>query len=90
VGAGFEYFRDAVAAQELEADVLAKIGDREILISLVTHSDLRELLTSIIASAVLCGLTDGVVWDTEGNEFFGAAEALTWARETETAIKGEL
>lgn len=88
--AGFEFFAEPVAESELEAEVLQRIGDRDLLVSLNTHSSMRDLMTSTIASAVLCAISDGMHWDTEANEFTPAAQALPWGREAEKAIRKEL
>jgi len=88
--AGFEYYSDAIEPGDYEAEELARIGERDFEVSFVTHSDFRELMTSIIASAVLCAETDGVLWDTEADEFIPAGEALARARLQEADIQAEL
>ncbi len=88
--AGFEYFWKAVDVPSLDSEVAARIGTRSIVVSFNTHSDMRGLMTSTIASAVLCANADGVLWDTEANELVSADDALDWAREMERSIKSEL
>jgi hypothetical protein len=61
-----------------------------VIVSFVTHADMRGLMTSVLAAGVLCSLTDGVLWDTEADELTPAVRALAWARETEAAIAPEL
>ena len=81
---GFEYFlqRDA----ELDDDVRAAAGTQRTLeISFVTHSDMRELVTAMIASGVLALLSDGVVWSDESGEALSGLAAVDLARETERA-----
>lgn len=88
--AGFEYFWNEVDPPSLDGHVAARIGERSVAVSFSTHSDMRELVTSIIASAVLCANTDGVLWDTEGNELISPGDALDWAREMERSVKSDL
>ncbi len=88
--AGFEYFWETVDVPSLDSKVAARIGTRNIVVSFNTHSDMRGLMTAIIASAVLCANADGVLWDTEANELVAAGDALDWAREMERSIKSEL
>jgi hypothetical protein len=86
VDAGFEYFREAVNTSELADHVAAQVGERDTMINFVTHSELRELATSLIASAVLCAISGGVLWDTEGDELIPASRALDWARSGEASV----
>jgi hypothetical protein len=81
---GFEYsFR---ADAELEAEVRLAAGvQRTLEISFVTHSDMRELVSSMIASAVLASMSDGIVWSDESSEVFSGSDAIEIARETERA-----
>jgi hypothetical protein len=88
--AGFEYFRDDANKDELPDHVSLHVADRDTMINFVTHSDLRELATSMIASAVLCAISDGVLWETEADELVPAARALEWARNREASIKPAL
>ena len=55
--------------------------------SFVTHSDLQELMTSVIASGVLCAISDGVLFD---DQFTIASAAIAWARDGEHSILSEL
>jgi hypothetical protein len=88
--AGFEYLRESVNRSELPDHASAQVGERDIVLSFVTHSDLRELASSLIASAVLCAISDGVLWDTESDEFIPASHALEWARSGEASVKAGL
>lgn len=88
--AGFELFTEAVSDSELDEHVAAQIGRRDTRIDFVTHSELRELATSMIASAVLCAISDGVLWETEADEIIPASRALEWARTEEANVKGAL
>jgi hypothetical protein len=88
--AGFEYFREAVNRDELPDHVSVHVAERDTMINFVTHSDLAELATSTIAGAVLCSISDGVLWDTEADELVPATGALAWARKGEATIKAAL
>lgn len=87
---GFEFFREPADHAQLDADVAARLEGRDTIVSLITHSNLRELLASDIAAGVLAALADGVLWDTEGGEFIAAVDAIQWAKRAEDGIKGEL
>lgn len=78
---GFEYSFDPEPA--LEEDARRAAGNRSLEISFATHSDMRELVSSMISSAVLASMTDGVVWSDESSEAFSAPDAIEIARETE-------
>lgn len=83
--AGFEYFFQPDA--ELDDDVRSAAGaQRTLEISFVTHSDMRELVSAMIASGVLALLSDGIVWSDESGEAFSAPDAITLARETEHEV----
>jgi hypothetical protein len=83
--AGFEYFFERVAEADagLSKAELKRIGDRDVMVSFVTHSDLRGLATAVIAAAVLTELSDGIFWDQESNELFSGTSALRHARDIE-------
>jgi len=87
---GFELYRDEVEDVELDPDVSQGIGDRNLVMSFVSHGDLRELTCAIVAAAVLTSLTDGMYWDTEGEELFPAEGAITQAKEVEEDLRLEL
>lgn len=86
--AGFEYYWDPKARDGLEGGPAARIGNRDARADFITHSDMRELMASIIAGAVLCAMADGVLWDTEAGEFVSAAEALEWGKSMEADFPG--
>ena len=94
--AGFEYWTEEVDINEfLEEELLTpeeakELGDRNFMVTFTTHSDFREYMTSMIASAVLCSITDGML--AEGGEppFIPAVEAIKWAKECEPQIQKEL
>ena len=82
--AGFEYFYQPDV--ELDTDQRAAAGERTLEVSFATHSDMRELVSSMIASAVLAVLSDGIVWSDEAGESYSGAAALDIARETEAEV----
>jgi len=88
--AGFEYFFDRLADMEPEPDLVTRIGVRDVAVSFITHYDVRELMTSIIASGVLCSITDGVLLDTEANKFVDASNAIQWSKTSEGEIASDL
>ena len=87
--AGFEYYCAAVDRDEIR-DVVERIGDRDLMISFVTHSNFRELMTATIASGVLCIEADGVLWDTEAGDVFAASQAHEWMHNQIRSIEPEL
>ncbi len=88
--AGFEYYFGEAADTEPGDAAMQRIGDRDAAVSLVTHSEMRGLVTSVIAASVLCSLSDGLLWDTEADELVPASGALGWAREMEAQLVREL
>jgi hypothetical protein len=88
--AGFEYLCEAASKSKLADRLAARVGHRDTVVRFVTHSDLRELATSMIASAVLCSLTDGILWETEADPVVTAPNALEWARVGEASVKAAL
>jgi len=94
--AGFEYWTEEVDIDEfLEDEMLTQeeakhLGNRYFMVTLTTHSDFREYMTSMIAAAVLCELSDGML--AEGGEppFISADKALTWAKDCEPEIQKQL
>jgi hypothetical protein len=83
VASGFEFYLDDAVLDGLDSAARTLVGDRNKMISLVTHSDMREAATSAIAAGVLAIVADGVLYDTEGGEFVLATDAVNWAREQE-------
>lgn len=84
--AGFEFYTEELDTGGLSADELEQIGDRLFLVTLVTHADFGQYMTSMIASAVLCSISDGLL--AEGGEppFISATEAVIWAQRCEPEI----
>ncbi len=87
---GFEYYRDDLEDVELDPEISEGVGDRDTVVSFVSHGDLRELTCAIIAAAVLTQLADGMYWDTEGDELYPAEGAVRQAREVEQDLLREL
>ena len=93
--AGFEYYAEDVDIKELLEDGLLsddearQLGTRVFLVSLITHSDFREYMTSMIASGVLCSISDGMF--AEGGEppFITAAESIKWVKDCVPEIEKE-
>lgn len=83
---GFEYSFSTVA----ESGETPDIGDRDVCVSFVTHSSMRELATAVVAAAVLCAETDGVLHDEEAGELIAATDALGDARELIASIANDL
>jgi hypothetical protein len=83
VASGFEYYLDDAALDGLDTAGRSLVGNRNKMISLVTHSDMREAATSAIAAGVLAAVADGVLYDAEGGEIVLGTDAANWAREQE-------
>jgi hypothetical protein len=88
--AGFEYSCHPVDPTELPDHVTIRLGDRDTVVSFVTHTDLCELATSQIASGVLCAISDGLLWETEGDALVSSAQALEWAKASEGEVLAAL
>lgn len=86
--AGFEYYFGP-AGPEIESNetLRAATAGRDSVVSFVTHSDFREFATSVIASGVLCAISDGVLFD---DQLVVASAAIAWARDGERSIQEEL
>jgi hypothetical protein len=85
---GFEYI-----AGKVTNDDRANLGvaaEYDFAVTFATHSDMRELATSVIAAAVLCDLVGGRLSDLQAGEDVAASQALTWAREMLDQIRGDL
>ena len=87
--AGFEYGYQVLAGSELTE---YGIGDpeRPVCVTFSTHSNFREFASSLVASAVLCSLTDGVLLDEDGETQISAAHVLDWAREGEASLQDHI
>jgi hypothetical protein len=85
---GFEYFAGQVTDEDRVVRSLP--AEYDFSVTFATHSDMRELATSVIAAAVLCQLAGGQLSDPQAGEDVGASQALSWAREMLDQLKGEL
>ncbi len=80
--AGFEYWAEEVDFNEfLEEGTLTReeadeLGDRSFMVTLVTRGDFRELITAMIAAAVLCEMTDGLYAEGGAPPFITADNAV--------------
>jgi hypothetical protein len=83
IEAGFEYFSGPIEF----VDGLELPSDFDFSVTFVTHSSMRELASSTVASAVLCQLSQGVLVDAEGDVAVPASDAIAWAREQLDAIE---
>jgi hypothetical protein len=88
--AGFEYSCHPVDPTELPDHVTVRLGDRDTMVSFVTHTDLCELAAAQIAGGVLCAISDGLLWETEADELVDSAKALEWARAREGEVLAAL
>ena len=74
--AGFEYF--AAPAEPNHPKLPPEV---DFSVTFTTHADMRELAAATVAAAVLCGLTDGILYDPQADLVVPASDASTWARE---------
>jgi hypothetical protein len=88
--AGFEYYYGEIDPADLSDETRANLGGRDVYVSFVSHSEIRELISAVIAASVLCDLADGVFHDDESGEDFSAQTALERARDLELEMKAEL
>jgi hypothetical protein len=86
--AGFEYYCRLLSEQERRES--GPPADCDLLVTLVTHTDLRECVTAIVAASVLCHMTDGLLVDPQSGQHFRADKALEWAREQLASQEYEL
>jgi hypothetical protein len=85
---GFEYFTGQVTDED-RVD-LSLPAEYDFSVEFSTHSDMRELATSVIAAAVLCQLAGGQLYEPHVGEDVAAPQALSWARRMLDQIKGDL
>lgn len=77
---GFEYF-SSLLSKEDQQEVGAPEGS-DFQVTLVTHSDMKEFATSMLAAAALCNASKGLLVDPQSGEQFDAEAVLQWARST--------
>lgn len=76
---GFEYFFGTVSAAGVDESLIDRVGARDAVVTLVTHSDFSELYAATFAAAVLAEITDGIVYDSESGDLISGNEARSWA-----------
>lgn len=84
--AGFDYYFEELDIDGIPDEELEEIGDRRYLVTLITHSDMREYMSSMIASAVLCSICHGLLAEGEP-PFIKDSEAVQWARDCEPDVE---
>jgi len=75
--AGFEYVSGPIEF----VDELELPSDFDFSVTFSTHSSMRELASSVVAAAVLCSLSAGILVDPQADTTVTASEAIAWARE---------
>lgn len=74
---GFEYLAGPIES----ADGLSLPENFDFEVTFSTHSNRRELSSSVVAAAVLCKVTNGVLFDPQAGDRVTAEQATAWARE---------
>jgi hypothetical protein len=77
VDAGFEYLSGPIEF----VDDLELPSDFDFSVTFTTHSNMRELASSVVSAAVLCSLSGGILVDPQGDAAIAASGAIPWARE---------
>jgi hypothetical protein len=85
---GFEYYSSRISKQDQQD--LGVPPDYDFSVNLVTHSDLREFATSLIAASVLCQVSGGLLVDPQTGEQHALSGVLAWAREQLASFEREL
>ena len=85
--AGFELYKEDFDLSELSDEEQTELGDRPLLVTLITHSDTRQYMSSMIASAVLCSISDGRLADSGEPPFIKPEEAVHWAQGCEPDVE---
>jgi hypothetical protein len=88
VVSGFEIYSGPVS--EDEATALSLPTAYDFLVNLVTHADLREFATALIAACVLCHLACGMFYDPQEDHQRHATGILSWAHEQVALIEKEI
>lgn len=72
--AGFEYYSHRLSKTDrAELDLLESY---DFAVTFVTHSDLREFVSSLICAGVLCKVSDGTLLDPQSGESYTAENVL--------------
>lgn len=87
--AGFEYSHQMLTGPE-QNDF--GIGDtsRPACVTFSTRSNCREFASSMICSAVLASIVDGVLRDADGETQISSSDAVAWAKSGEEGIQGDI
>jgi hypothetical protein len=76
---GFEYYSGTLA-DAFGGEPPEGLGDREYVVNLVTHSDIRELQCAMFAAAALAIEVDGAVFDDDSGGLIDGAALVEQAR----------
>lgn len=94
--AGFEYYIskkfkiEECFSENLHQKIRDNLEDRDTFVELVFYSELIDVAATAIAGAVLCKLTDGIIYDDGEDQIVTAAQAIEWAKRIEDDVKEEL
>jgi hypothetical protein len=80
---GFEWYYDTIE-ESYGDDLPSEIGDKTHAVTLVTHSDMRELICALIAGGILAKISDGLVLDGETGKL---SDGNAWLNEAEEGIR---
>ena len=72
--AGFEYYADSVTPEERAALELSNVFDFAVMF--VTGSNMRDFISSLIASGILCKLSGGIFFDPQRHDLTPAERVL--------------
>ncbi len=86
--AGFEYFSATI--DESERDGLGAPAGCDFSVTLVTHSDLRDFASSLLAAGALGHASGGLLVDPQAGESYPPERALDWARAQLAELEPEL
>jgi hypothetical protein len=85
---GFEYFSEMVAEEDRVETELPPGTD--FAVTLVTHSDLSEFATSLLAAGALCHASGGVLVDPQSGEGCASEQVLAWVAEVLSELEPHL
>ncbi|MBK7908716.1 MAG: hypothetical protein IPJ78_19510 [Gemmatimonadetes bacterium] len=83
--AGFEFYLDVSAEDSIDGK--EALTHRAMF---VTHSALRELVSSVVAAATLASVCNGVLRDDDSGETYRGVAAIEYARNVELDCAAEL
>jgi hypothetical protein len=85
---GFEYFSEEVKEQDRVEAGLPPGTD--FAVTLVTHSDLGEFATSLLAAGALCHASSGLLVDPQLGESCASEQVLAWVAEVLSELEPHL